>query len=93
MLILFFQKKKKIKSNYFSNISYNQRTNSNLNFLDERMINKKDKNNYIIDKIDFHFEINCGKKNNIDSFSKKTQEYSYQMYYEMNVLNSLPEKI
>lgn len=54
---------------------------------------KKDNNNTIIDKIDFNLEINSGKKNTFDSFSKKTAGYSYQIYYETNVPNSLPEKL
>jgi len=54
---------------------------------------KKDNNNNIIDSIDFNFEVNCGKNNDIHSFSKQTAGYSYQMYYETNVPNSLPEKL
>ena len=53
---------------------------------------KKDKNNNIIDNKNFNFEVNCGKENLIHSFSKKTAGYSYQMYFETNVPNSLPEK-
>ena len=53
---------------------------------------KKDNDDNIIDSKDFNFEVNCGKNNDIHSFSKQTEGYSYQMYYETNVPNSLPEK-
>ena len=52
---------------------------------------KKDEKNNIIDQIDFHLEINNGKKNNIDSLSTKTDGYSYQLYFESSNKNSLPK--
>ena len=52
---------------------------------------KKDTNKNIIDQEDFHFEINTGKNNNVDSLSTKTDGYSYQLYFETNNKNTLPE--
>ena len=120
----------KYKSNYFSNIKYQQKTYITINFADDikdkyydsmkcdkitKEINKKsitfelddysnktseiktitylkkDTNKNIIDQEDFHFEINTGKNNNVDSLSTKTDGYSYQLYFETNNKNILPE--
>ena len=52
---------------------------------------KKNINNQIIEQTDFHIEINCGKKNNVDSLSTKTDGYSYQLYFESDDKKFLPQ--
>ena len=80
---------KEIKGNNLT-FEINENTNRSIEIKEISFL-KKDENNNIIDKAEFTFEINIGKKNKINSLSKKTEGFSYQIYYESYEKESLPK--